>query len=88
MDSTTTRVEAQVGGDSMNCYPVLSRELRECKYKQSDIAGALGITVKALYNKLNGKTEFTWSEVCTIIKQFFPYYDPLELFARAEQDSA
>jgi len=72
----------------MSCYPVLSRELRECKYKRSDIAGALGITAKALYNKLNGKTEFTWTEVETIIKQFFPYYDPLELFARAEQDSA
>jgi len=51
----------------MSCYPVLSRELRECKYKRSDIAGALGITAKALYNKLNGKTEQIFAQMNYII---------------------
>ena len=66
-------------------YPILYREIRESEFTVADIATCLGITQKSLYNKLNGKTEFTWSEVCAIIEHFFPYYDPQDLFAQPGQ---
>lgn len=69
-------------------YPTLEREIAGCDIKQVEIAKALGISEKTFYNKLSGKTEFTWAEVCKVIKLFFPYMTPEDLFARAEQDSA
>lgn len=52
-------------------YPTLEREIVGCGIKKKDIADSLGICYKALANKLAGKTEFTWAEVCKVTEQFF-----------------
>jgi len=45
----------------------------------------IGISERALYNKLSGNVSFTWDEAITIKDSFFPDIDPQRLFARAEE---
>lgn len=52
------------------------------KYKK--IAEVLGISAKSLSNKMNRKSPFTWEEVCTIQKEFFPEMEKDNLFATDE----
>lgn len=52
------------------------------KYKK--IAEVLGISTKALSNKMRCKSPFTWKEVCTIQHTFFPDKEKDELFATDE----
>ena len=33
-----------------------------------EFAGILGVSMKTAYNKINGKVEFTYSQLCTIVK--------------------
>lgn len=49
------------------------------KYKK--VAEVLGISTKALSNKMNRKSPFTWEEVCIIQKEFFPGMEKEYLFA-------
>lgn len=49
--------------------------------KKSAIAKALGISQKALYNKMKGRAPFTWQEVCLIQNQFFPDISKESLFS-------
>ena len=53
-------------------YPILAGEIAKRGIKKYEIADALGITSRALYNRLNGQVEFTWGEVCTLQSGFFP----------------
>lgn len=70
-------------------YPTLIGEIAKRGIKKSAIAKHLGISERALYNKLYGIASFTWEEVLAINTCFFPDFDPTSLFARAgEQDSA
>lgn len=57
----------------MPYYPNLEGEIARNGIEQTDIASALGITPRALRNKINGVRPFTWPEVDTIHKRFFPY---------------
>lgn len=52
-------------------YPTLVGEIAKRGIKKSAIADRLGISEKALYNKLSGVTSFTWNEVQSINKVFF-----------------
>ncbi len=74
----------------MVCYPVLVGEIAKREVQKKEIAESIGVCYKAFNNKLNGKTPFTWPEVCTINEQFFPDIEKDVLFARADttQDSA
>lgn len=69
-------------------YPTLVGEIAKRGIKKSAIAKRVGISERALYNKLSGSVSFTWEEVMAINTCFFPDFDPTSLFARAEQDSA
>lgn len=40
--------------------------------KMSAVAKHIGVSTRALYNKIEGVSSFTWDEVCSIQKQFFP----------------
>lgn len=53
-------------------YSFLEAKIRERGIKKKAISVAIGVTPKALNNKLSGKSPFTWPEVQTIQKKFFP----------------
>lgn len=69
-------------------YPTLTGEIAKRGIKKNAIAKHLGISERALYNKLSGKVSFTWEEVLAINRCFFPDFDPTSLFARSGQNSA
>lgn len=76
-------------------YPILAGEIAKRGIKKSAISSTIGISGRALYNKMEGKVPFTWPEVCKIRNTFFPDMDKDTLFARADpgqtgqgQDSA
>ena len=48
--------------------------------RMSAVADAIGVTTRALYNKLEGRTRFTWEEACIIQDKFFPDRTKDELF--------
>lgn len=52
-------------------YPALEGKIAERGILKKDIAAALNITQRALGDKLNGRTEFTWSEVVRMQGAFF-----------------
>lgn len=64
----------------MVIYPVLVGEIAKRGIKKKAIAESIGVCEKALSNKLNGKSPFTWPEVRTIRRQFFPDISPDILF--------
>lgn len=68
-------------------YPVLIAEIAKKGIKKKAIANKLGISNKAFYNKLNGKTPFTWPEAITICHSFFPEMTPEVLFAEGSKKS-
>lgn len=53
-------------------YMNLKAEMTRYNIRIKDVASSVGITERALRNKLNGVTEFSWKQVCKIQKQFFP----------------
>ena len=67
----------------MTEYPVLAGEITKRGVKKKTIAQSIGVCDKSLNNKLNGRVQFTWSEVRTIHKTFFPDIPPDVLFAEA-----
>lgn len=42
------------------------------KIKKKEIAEALGISQKAVYNKMSGRTDFTVTEIIKLRDTFFP----------------
>lgn len=44
------------------------------------VADSIGVSTKALYNKIDGRSRFTWNEACTIQSRFFPDISKDELF--------
>lgn len=75
-------------------YPVLVGEMAKRDVPKKKVAESIEVCYRAFTNKLNGKTPFTWPEVCIINRKFFPDLDKDTLFARAytgqaeAQDSA
>ena len=75
----------------MVCYPNLIGEMAKREITKKSVAKELGISERALHNKLSGAVSFAWEEAMTIKNSFFPDMDPQQLFARAgagRQDSA
>lgn len=64
-------------------YPTLIGEIAKRGIKKSKIASTLGISERALYNKISGKVSFTWEEICSINQCFFPDMNKDVLFERA-----
>ncbi len=66
-------------------YNYLKGKIVERGMRQTIIADALGISPKSLGQKLSGKRDFKWDEVCLIQSRFFPDIDKDTLFAAAEE---
>lgn len=64
-------------------YPVLEGKIAERGIRKKTIAEALNITPRALGNKLNGKTEFSWSEVVELQSRYFQDVTKDDLMRRA-----
>lgn len=69
-------------------YPVLVGEIAKRGLKKSSIAEEIGISYRALYNKLSGAVPFTWPETCAIQERFFPDMEKDDLFRRASDIGA
>ena len=69
-------------------YPMLAGEIARRGIKKRSIAKHIGISERALYNKMSGAVSFTWDEVVAINSCFFPDLDKNSLFKRADQTSA
>lgn len=61
-------------------YPVLDMGLYEKRISRATVASRIGVTARTFSNKMNGKSPFTWNEVQTIRKEFFPDVPIEELF--------
>ena len=71
-------------------YPILIGEMAKRQIQKKALARAIGVCDKSLINNLNGRVPFTWPEVKTIRREYFPDISTDELFATAEEirDSA
>ena len=69
-------------------YPKLIGEMAKWEIQRKALAECIGVCDKAMRNKLDGKSPFTWPEVKKIRHRFFPDIPPDELFeTRSERDS-
>lgn len=66
-------------------YPNLTGEIAKRGIKRTTIAAAIGISPRALYNKLAGSVSFTLDEATTIKAIFFPDMDVNTLFERSTE---
>lgn len=57
-------------------YPVLEGQIAARGIKKNAIAKSIGCTTRALSNKLNGKSPFTWDDVWKMNTVFFPDMTP------------
>lgn len=62
-------------------YPVLTGEIAKRGIKRSAISSRVGISDRSLFNKMAGKSKFTWEEVCAIRDTFFPDIEKDTLFS-------
>lgn len=71
----------------MVLYPNLISAMAVREVPKNAIANSIGVSVKALQNKLNGKTEFKLREAEKIQSDFFKDIPILELFETAADQS-
>ncbi len=64
-------------------YRILKGEMVKIGLPISDLAQKIGVSEKTLRNKLNGCTDFTWSEVLAIKKIVNPEMKIEELFVKS-----
>lgn len=70
----------------MKCvYPKLEAKMATRGIKKKAIASKLGISERCFYNKLKGKTSFTYPEVEILQKDFFPDMTKEDLMKRVEE---
>lgn len=68
----------------MTKYPRLKSEIVIRGIAQKEIARVLCLNEKTVSHKIQGKSAFTWPEVCKIQSKFFPDIDKDTLFASAD----
>ena len=64
-------------------HPGLVAEMAKAGITQREIAAALNVSARTLYNRIIGKQDFTWRETCIIQNTFFPNL-PKEVLFHAE----
>lgn len=69
-------------------YPNLVSEIAKRGIRRSVMASTLGISARALYNKMEGKAPFTWPETCIIRDTFFPDMNKDDLFYKNDDKDA
>jgi len=62
-------------------YQLLATKIFEKGLKKKHVANTLGISPRALNNKIYGQAPFNWEEVCILQEKFFPDMSKDELFA-------
>ena len=55
--------------------------------RRSVVAESIGVSSKALYNKIEGRSPFTWNEACIIQSRFFPDMSKDDLFVNPNKNS-
>ena len=66
------------------------RKLKTALYdrgiRMSVVAESIGVSTRALYNKLEGRSPFTWNEACIIQSRFFPDKSKDDLFVNPSKN--
>lgn len=71
----------------MECvYPKMEEKIVTRGIKRKVIATRLGITERCFYNKLKGRTPFTWKEVEIMQEVFFPDMTKEQMMYRAQPE--
>ena len=65
-------------------YRELLGEMIKKGITRKEVAKLLGITPKTFFNKMNGRTEFTWTEVKAIRQMVAPEKTLDDLFKESE----
>lgn len=67
------------------------RKLKTALYnrgiRMKAVADSIGVSTRALYNKIEGRSQFTWNEVCVIQTRFFPDISKDELFVEPSKSA-
>lgn len=66
---------------SNSIFPEFETQLVKRGISRAKIARALGISYRAFYNKMTGRSPLGWKEASIIHDQFFPDTDKDKLFA-------
>lgn len=76
----------EIGGDNNElCIPENGNKNSEKGDQKKTIASRLGISERCLYNKMKGKTPFTWSEVEILQEVFFPDMTKEEIMFKSNE---
>ena len=65
-------------------YPKMEAKMAMRGIKKKTMASRLGIQERCLYNKMKGKTPFTWKEVEILQKDFFPDMTKEEIMCKVD----
>ena len=65
-------------------YPYLEGQIAARGIRKTVIAKRIGCSDRTLYDKLTGKSQFTWDEVMAMNTYFFPDVPPVDLMRTAE----
>lgn len=66
----------------MIAYSNLRAEMARHEVTNTQIAASINVNEKTFRNKLRGISDFTWPEVQTIQREFFPNVNLPDLFER------
>lgn len=53
-------------------YPTLEAEMAKRGYKKKVIANTANMSTRTFQEKRQGRSDFTWTQVCVIQDRFFP----------------
>lgn len=65
-------------------YPNLVGQMAARGISRATLAATLKCAPKTLYYKLNGRSQFTWNEVCLMRNELFPDLEISTLMYRSE----
>lgn len=71
----------------MDRYCVLNGEIAKKGLRKSEIAKTIGVSYTTFRNKMLGATPFTWDEVNTIKREYFPECSLDYLFSENNQSA-
>ena len=53
-------------------YPVLEAKIAVRGIKKKTMAKRMGLSYRAFKDRMDGKCDFKWSEICIMQEEFFP----------------
>lgn len=67
-------------------YRNLKAEMVRRGIEVEDLAKLLGVSSRTMYSKINGKSDWRWSEIKAITEKFFPDADISQLFSTVDEE--